>query len=120
MIVIGNNQVYSDADKIVHRLNTESYFKHAIALPTDTPELFEEVDEVPKFTKAEYDAKVAELVRERYSESEEFAIQRKYLNALNEESESAVVEFKTYNEYVEECKRIAKDPGLYATVNREQ
>lgn len=114
MIVLKDNQVYSDQGKMVHRLGSDAYFSRATTLPADTAEDFEEVDELPAFTKTEYDAKVAELVRERYSDSEEFAIQRKYLNALGGNEDSvAVAEFETYNAFVEDCKVKAKDPALY-------
>lgn len=76
------------------------------------------VADIPPYTKAEYDAKVAELVRSRYSESEEFALQRKMLNAmlpqpatLSDDSdtepfnaEKAMAEYTEYNTYVEQCK----------------
>lgn len=74
-----------------------------------------EASEVPPYTKAEYDAKVAEMVRERYSESEEFAIQRKVINSMlspmtlsAESTESIFTEYTTYNNYVEDCKARAK------------
>lgn len=47
MIVISNNQVYSDSGKYVHRLGTESYFKRGTILKTDTEANFEEVDSIP-------------------------------------------------------------------------
>ena len=47
MIVISNNQVYSDSGKYVHRLNSDSYFKRGTVLKTDTEANFEEVDELP-------------------------------------------------------------------------
>ena len=81
---------------------------------------WEEVPEadIPPYTKAEYDAKVAELVRSRYSESEEFALQRKMLNAMLPQpaalsddgdtepfdAEKAMTEYAQYNAYVEQCK----------------
>ena len=40
------------------------------------------VEDVPAYTKAEYDAKVSEMVRGRYSADEEFALQRKMIDAL--------------------------------------
>jgi len=111
MIRLENNQVFSTDDKYVHRLGTDSYFRRSTTLPTDTVDDFEEVDELPAYTKAEYDAKVAELVRRKYSESEEFAIQRKMLNTLlspmtlsEDAAENAVSEYAEYNEYVERCK----------------
>lgn len=81
--------------------------------------------DIPPYTKAEYDAKVSEMVRGRYSADEEFALQRKMIDALLnpapmtlDESDTpsvpaAVSEFNTYNAYVEECKARAKDPALY-------
>lgn len=122
MIVIENKQVFSDEGKYIHRLGTETYFKRSMVLPDDTMEDFEEVDELPKFTKAEYDQKVSELIRERYTDSEEFAIQRKMINATNAdvpysdiETSKAIAEYETYNLYVEECKVRAKNPDLYNT-----
>lgn len=120
MIVIENNQIYSDEGKYVHRLGTETYFKRSTALPTDTADNFEEVDALPTFSKDEYDAKVAELIRQRYTANKEFAIQRKMINATNADVPvsdvqftKAVSEYETYNNYVEECKVRAKNPDLY-------
>lgn len=116
MITIENKQVFSTEDKYIHRLGTETYFKRGMVLPNDEVEDFEEVDELPKFTKSEYDAKVAELVRSKYSDSEEFAIQRKYLNSLSGDKNSdAVKEYEEYNTFVEQCKEDAKNPELYKT-----
>lgn len=114
MVKIEKNQVYSTDGKFIRRHGSETYFKRSMALPTDREADFEEVDEVPTFTKAEYDAKVSELVRERYSDNEEFAIQRKYLNTINGNPDAeAVEEYNAYNAYVEDCKVRAKDPELY-------
>lgn len=123
MIKIEKNQVYSTEGKFVHRTGTDTYFKRGTTLMTDTEADFEEVEEIPPYTKSEYDAKVAELVRGRYSDSEEFAIQRKTLEAMlhpeavtmaeGMEEPAEVVEFNEYNAYVTECKERAKDPGLY-------
>lgn len=67
--------------------------------------------DVPAYTKAEYDTKVAQMVRERYSESEEFALQRKMLNSLlspatlsADTAEKTLTEYSEYNNYVERCK----------------
>lgn len=49
-----------------------------------------------------YNVLVNGMVRDRYSESEEFAILRKSINNPNNE------EFIVYNAYVEECKFKAK------------
>lgn len=119
MIVIKNNQVFSNEGKYVHKVGTEIYFKKSMVLPTDTEDNFEEVDELPKFTKAEYDAKVAELIRQKYSQDEENAIKSKVLasmlpNTLSEETnEKHMMQFAEFNAYREECKEMAKNPELY-------
>ena len=52
-----------------------------IMLPGETILSYEEVAELPPYTKEQYDAKVAELIRRRYNPDEESAIQRKFSNA---------------------------------------
>ena len=47
MIVITDKEVYSDADKFVHRIGTDSYFKRCIKLSDDADTDFEEVDARP-------------------------------------------------------------------------
>lgn len=47
-----------------------------------------------------YEERVNELIRQRYSESQEFAILR--------QRQSKPQEFKAYNDYCEECKAKAK------------
>ena len=120
MIEIKNGEVYSTDGKIVHRVGTDIYFTRGMVFPaTDVKANFEEVDAFPPYTKAEYDAKVAELVRERYTDSEEFALQRKAINAafapasLPADNANAMDEYAAYNAYVEKCKTRAKDPELY-------
>lgn len=130
MIKIENRQVYSTDNRFVHRIGTDSYFKRSTTLPTDTESSFEEVDELPPYTKAEYDAKVAEMVRQRYTESEEFAIQRKMLNLMltpavmsdrgESEADKTMTEYAAYNDYVEQCKADAKNPDLYKSPDTEQ
>lgn len=121
MIKIKNNQVFSTDQKFIHRLNSDTYFKRSTVLPTDKTDDFEEVDEIPPYTKYEYDQKVNELIRLRYTESEEFALQRKMMNTLLfpapistlSVNSSIKDEYFDYNKYCEECKQKAKDPELY-------
>lgn len=111
MIILTNIYAYSDSDKPIHRVGSEAYGKKITLLPSDTADTFEEVDEIPRFTKAEYEAKVAELVRERYTADEEFALQRKRINSLlapaalsDDNAETLASEYEAYNAYVESCK----------------
>ena len=54
------------------------------------------------YSNASYDEFVNKLVKERYSDSEEFAILRKAINGITDE-------YLIYNAYVEDCKVRAKE-----------
>lgn len=112
-------EIYS-TDGYIHRIDEEDYAKRCILLPSLTIADYEEVAEIPPYTKSQYDSKVAEFVRERYTESEEFAIQRKMMNTIlspatisADSKGSPLSEYQAYNAYVEECKARAKDAELY-------
>lgn len=114
MVTIQNNQVFSTEGKYIHRLGSDIYFKKGTTLLSDDVADYEEVDEIPPYTKREYEDKVNELVRERYTESEEFALQRKAINAafspsVTSADSSVLEEYQQYNSYVEECKIRAKE-----------
>lgn len=101
----------ADEDKYLHKIGTEIYGKKITMLPVDTLDMYEEVDELPKFTKAEYEDKVRELIKEKYSIEDELAIQRKAFNAMftpttlsEDDSTNIMSEFTEYNAFVEECK----------------
>ena len=111
---IGNITEISVDNGYLHKIGTDTYVKRCILLPSLSIEDYEEVDEMPPYTKEEYDNKVVEFIRERYSDSEEFAIQRKMINSINgEEDNKAIEEYNTYNQYVEECKERAKIADYY-------
>lgn len=106
---------------LVHKLGTDIYVPSIVLLPSDTLDMYEEVIEKPAYTKEQYDNKVADLVRQRYSESEEFAIQRKAINAafspsVTSADSTALEEYQSYNAYVDECKLRAKNPAEYADI----
>lgn len=121
----GNLTKLTATDGLIHKVGTDTYVKSIILLPSDTLDMYEEVSEMPPYTKEEYDNMVAELVRQKYSESEEFALQRKAINAafspstLSAENEKSLNEYAEYNSYVEECKMNAKNPELYKTADNE-
>ena len=96
MIQVTDKEVYSDSDKFVHRLGTESYFKRSTLLPGDTVDKFEEVDAVPEQPTIDYNEEVNSMIRQRYSLSEELAILR--------QRDTKPEEFAAYNEYAERCK----------------
>lgn len=118
----------------IHKKGTDNYAKATIMLSGETVDMYEIVDEKPQYTKAEYDTKVNELIRGRYSESEEFAIQRKMLNAMLPQpvalsddetvepvdAEKAIAEYTEYNAYVEKCKLDAPQAVLSDIEIRKQ
>lgn len=116
-------QLGTDQAHILHRIGGNDYaeIRHVmVANPEDWEEIA--VSDIPPYTKEEYDIKVAELVREKYSADEEFALQRKMINAMmspdtisaDGSANKALEEYQAYNVYVQECKQRAKDPELYA------
>ena len=98
METIGKEIVAAEG-KWLHRIGTEAYFKRAIMSNNGTANI-EEVDEVPKYTDAEYSERVNALIRERYSDSEELSILR--------QRDEKPTEFAEYYEYCEDCKSRAK------------
>lgn len=111
---IGNLIELSSKSGYIHKIGTNTYFQKGIIV--DSPDLYEEVSEIPKYTREEYEQKVAELVKDRYSIEEEMGIQRKMITSLTSPTtlsddlvESYSEEFIQYNSYVEECKIRAKE-----------
>lgn len=101
MIVIDNKQIYSDSGKYIHRIGSETYFKKVFAFDTDRIEDFEEVEEVPKYTRYEYIEKVKELIKEKYTIEDELALHR--------QREAKSNEFAEYSQFCEDCKIRAKE-----------
>ena len=106
----------------VHKLGTNIYVKTIHTLPGESEELYVEVSEKPPYTKTEYDAKVADLIRERYPEDEENALKSKVLEAilrpdtaviLENGTPKAVSQFDDFLTYRAECLERAKDAELY-------
>lgn len=98
METIGKEIVAAEG-KWLHRIGTEAYFKRAIMGKNGTAD-FEEVDDVPKYTDAEYSERVNALIREQYSDSEELSILRQ-----RDEKPS---QFAEYYAFCEDCKKRAK------------
>lgn len=88
------------------------------------------VDAIPAYTKAEYDAKVAELIRQRYSVDEEEAIKSKLLYSLlhpeavtlDETGDSPqppkeVAQFEEFYAWRLHCLEQAKDARVYGKLS---
>lgn len=101
MITIENRQVYSSTGLHVHRKGSDVYFHRCTMLPNETEADFEEVENVPEVPEIPYEERVNDLIRERYSLSEELAILR--------QKEAKPEEYEEYYKYAEECKNRAKE-----------
>lgn len=100
MIKKQNNEIFSTEEKYVHIKNTDVYFKRAVAVSLSV-EQCEEVDEIPNIRNEEdYGNQVNDLIRRRYSLSEELAILR--------QKDEKPDEYRTYFAFCEECKANAK------------
>lgn len=101
-------QLTVDADHILHKVGYENYdeIRRIMVRPTDV-EMYEEVAvaDIPPYTEAEYKAKVEELIRERYSASDEFALIN---NMMSEGTVKRKREYAAYQDFREECKSRAK------------
>lgn len=100
MITKKNNEIFSTEEKYVHIKGTDNYFKRGLAIGLSV-EQCEEVDEVPNIRNEEdYGNQVNDLIRRRYSLSEELAILR--------QKDENPDEYRTYFAFCEECKAKAK------------
>lgn len=109
MEIMGKEIVAAEG-KWLHRIGTEAYFRRAI-IGANGADDFEEVEDVPKFTDAEYSERVNALIRERYDESRELSILR--------QRDEKPTEFAEYYTYCEECKKLAK-AELSSRTNEEK
>lgn len=118
MVQIVNNRITSTEGKWIHRLGTEQYFRRATALPADTPADFEETDAPPAYTEAEYEERVEQLIRQRYTASQELALINNAMLSLampaalavsGDETERHRSEYAQYQLFRQQCKRQAKE-----------
>lgn len=101
MVTKQNNEIFSTEEKYVHIKNTDVYFKRAVAVRLSV-EQCEEVDEIPNIRNEEdYGNQVNDLIRRRYSLSEELAILR--------QKDEKPDEYRAYFAFCEECKAEAKE-----------
>ncbi len=102
MIKIENRQVTSTEGRLVRRVGSDVYFRRATVLDTDTEVDFEEVDSRPAYSLADYEARVAELIAERYTTAQELAL----INNYN--AGECAEEYAFYQSFRAECKAKAR------------
>ena len=104
--------VSTDNTHILHFKGSDSY-SPIKRLTTANPEDWEEIEigDIPPYTIAEYNAKVAELIHERYDADKEMSLINNMMEA--EPTEAHKAEYRAYQAYRAECKLKAKDPSLY-------
>ena len=104
--------VSTDNTHILHFKGSDSY-SPIKRLTTANPEDWEEIEigDIPPYTIAEYNAKVAELIHERYDSDKEMSLINNMMEA--EPTEAHKAEYRAYQAYRAECKLKAKDPSLY-------
>jgi len=104
--------VSTDNNHILHFKGSDNY-NLIKKLTTANPEDWEEIaiEDIPPYTVAEYNAKVAELIHERYDSDKEMSLINNMMEA--EPTEAHKAEYRAYQAYRAECKLKAKDPSLY-------
>ena len=95
----------TDAAHIIHRIGSDDYtpIRHTTVKAADL-DRWEElaVEDIPPYTKAEYDAKVAELIHARYDADRETSL----INNMLEDSptEAHKAEYREYQLFRARCK----------------
>ena len=104
--------VSTDDNHILHFKGSDNY-NPIRKLTTANHEDWEEIaiEDIPPYTIAEYNAKVAELIHERYDSDKEMSLINNMMEA--EPTEAHKAEYRAYQTYRAECKQRAKDPALY-------
>lgn len=105
-------EISTDSEHILHRIGSEDY-SEIRKIMTLNPSDWEEVAvaDIPPYTTEEYNAKVAELIHERYSADRETSLINNMLDG--EPTEEHAAEYREYQRFRAECKLRAKDPALY-------
>lgn len=101
---IEGNQIFADEGMLLRRKGQGTGFKRCVLLPNETEQDFEEAESFPELPPYDYNERVNELIRERYSLSEELAILR--------QRDTKPEEFVEYNAFAEECKAKAREERI--------
>lgn len=103
----------TDQAHILHRIGSDDYpeIRHTHVKPSELDQWEElAVEDIPPYTRAEYKAKIVELIRRRYDQDDECGILR--------QRDTKPDEFAAYNAYVEQCK--ADAPAAIAREKAER
>ena len=108
---IGMWQLDTDQAHILHRKGSDDYteIRHVTVKDPDTWEEIAVAD-IPPYTKAEYKAKIVELIRQRYDQDDE--------NGILRQRDTKPDEFAEYDAYVEQCKAEARQSLAAAKVEQ--
>lgn len=108
---LGMWQLDTDQGHILHRVGSDDYTEIRHTVVKD-PDAWEEiaVADIPPYTKAEYKAKIVELIRQRYDQDDE--------NGILRQRDSKPDEFAEYDAYVEQCKAEARQNLAAAKVGQ--
>lgn len=108
---LGMWQLDTDSGHILHRVGSDDYAEIRHTMVKD-PDAWEEiaVADIPPYTKAEYKAKIVELIRRRYDQDDE--------NGILRQRDTKPDEFAEYDAYVEQCKVEARQSLAAAKVEQ--
>ncbi len=101
-------EIATDAAHILHLIGSDDYPEIRRAMvKADDVENWEEVAvaDLPPYNESEYKGKVTELIRQRYSADDEFALINNMMYGANEKRQS---EYEAYQQFREQCKDMAK------------
>lgn len=108
---LGMWQLDTDSGHILHRKGSDDHTEIRHTMVKD-PDAWEEiaVADIPPYTKAEYKAKIVELIRQRYDQDDE--------NGILRQRDTKPDEFAEYDAYVEQCKAEARQSLAAAKVEQ--
>lgn len=108
---LGMWQLDTDQGHILHKVGSDDYTEIRHTMVKD-PDAWEEiaVADIPPYTKAEYKAKIVELIRQRYDQDDE--------NGILRQRDTKPDEFAEYDAYVEQCKAEARQSLAAAKVEQ--
>lgn len=102
-VIIENNHklIRAAEGKRIHFIGSDDYFVETYVGDNVDLSMFEEVEDYPLYPEYVYEERVNQLIRKKYTESQEFSL-------LRQGSTTKSIEFNEYYQYCESCKELAK------------